>query len=69
MPSRTREESAVVREWILAALKKGMNSPRKVQDWIAQNTNIESPSVPTIAAVMKEEGWEPLGYIWEKAKK
>lgn len=69
MPNRTEEQSIAIRKWILAALKNGMNSPRRVQDWIAQNADIEAPSIPTIAGTMREEGYQPIGYIWEKKGK
>ena len=64
MPNRTDIET--VRDLIVAALKAGANSPRKVQTWIEQNSTITAPSVPTIAGVMKEEGWKPVGFIWAK---
>lgn len=69
MPNRTDEESAALRKWILAALKDGMNSPRKVQTWIEQNGDVEAPSIPTIAGVMRDEGYKPIGFIWEKKGK
>jgi hypothetical protein len=66
MPNRTEEESIAIRKWILAALKDGANSPRKVQSWIEQNSEMDAPSIPTIALVMREEGYEPVGYVWAK---
>lgn len=66
MPNRPATEGEALRKWILAALKDGANSPRKVQSWIEQNSEIEAPSIPTIANVMKEEGYQPVGYVWAK---
>jgi formiminotetrahydrofolate cyclodeaminase len=68
MPNRTQEESNAIRKWILAALKDGANSPRKVQTWIEQNSDIFAPSIPTIANAMREEGYEPIGFVWDKKK-
>ena len=58
-----------MRKWIQTALKDGANSPRRVLEWIAQNSESEPPSIPTIAKVMREEGYKPVGYIWEKKGK
>jgi formiminotetrahydrofolate cyclodeaminase len=69
MPNRTEEESIAMRKWIVAALKDGANNPRKVQTWIEQNSEIDAPSVPTIANVMREEGYEPIGFVWAKKGK
>jgi formiminotetrahydrofolate cyclodeaminase len=69
MPNRTEEESIALRKWILAALKDGANSPRRVQTWIEQKSDIQAPSIPTIANVMRDEGWEPIGYVWDKKSK
>jgi hypothetical protein len=69
MPRNTVAESLTIRKWILAALKDGANSPRKVQTWIEQNSEIDAPSIPTIAGVMKGEGYEPIGFIWDKKGK
>jgi hypothetical protein len=66
MPNRTDTEQ--VRKLIVAALKDGANSPRKVQQWIEQNSDIEAPSIPTIASAMKEEGYKPIGFVWAKSK-
>jgi hypothetical protein len=68
MPRNTVEESLNIRKWIMAALKDGANSPRKVQTWIEQQSEITAPSIPTIAGVMKEEGYVPVGFVWEKKK-
>lgn len=67
MPRGSMEESLAIRKWVQAALKDGANSPRKVQLWIEQRSEIAAPSIPTIASVMREEGYQPLGYIWEKS--
>jgi hypothetical protein len=69
MPSRTREENDAMRKWIIAALKAGEDSPRSVQEWIGQNSDIEAPSIPTIAKAMREQGWRPVGFKWEKVQK
>ena len=69
MPKRVEAEMDEMYKWVLAALKDGANSPRRVLEWIAQNTDKESPSIPTIAKIMREEGYEPIGYVWEKEKK
>lgn len=63
------QESLEIRKWIQAALKDGANSPRKVQTWIEQNTDISAPSIPTVASVMRDEGYEPIGFIWAKKGK
>ena len=55
-----------MRKWIQDALRDGANSPRRVLEWIAQNSDQEPPSLPTIAKVMREEGYKPIGYVWEK---
>jgi hypothetical protein len=68
MPSRSFEEIAVMRKWMTAALKAGADSPRAVLEWIAQNSDINPPSIPTIANYMKEEGYKPAGFKWEKVK-
>jgi hypothetical protein len=69
MPRNTVAESLTIRKWILAALKDGANSPRKVQLWIEQNGDIDAPSIPTIANAMRDEGYEPIGFVWEKKGK
>ena len=69
MPNRPIKESVALRKWIEAALKDGANSPRKVQTWIEQNSELDAPSIPTIANIMKEFGYKPLGYIWAKEGK
>lgn len=63
------KESIEIRKWIQVALKDGANSPRKVQTWIEQNTAFGAPSIPTIASIMREEGYEPIGYVWAKKGK
>jgi hypothetical protein len=68
MPRNTVAESLNLRKWIQAALKDGARSPRKVQTWIEQNSDIDAPSLPTIANAMREEGYEPIGFVWEKKK-
>jgi hypothetical protein len=68
MPSRPVEEILEMRKWITAALKAGEDSPKKVLEWIAQNSDSNPPSIPTIAKVMREEGYEPIGFVWEKKK-
>jgi formiminotetrahydrofolate cyclodeaminase len=68
MPRNTVEESLAIRKWIQAALKDGANSPRKVQTWIEQNSDIYAPSIPTIANAMRDEGYEPIGFVWERKK-
>jgi hypothetical protein len=69
MPSRPFVEIVAMRKWIVAALKSGADSPRKVLEWIAQNSDDDTPSIPTIAKIMREEGYEPVGYKWEKRGK
>jgi hypothetical protein len=69
MPGRRFEESEKIRKWIRAALKAGCDSPRSVQEWIGQNTDMQAPSIPTIGNVMKAEGYTPAGFKWEKVSK
>lgn len=69
MPSRPLEEILAMRKWITAALKAGADSPRSVQEWIGQNSDTTAPSIPTIAKAMREEGYEPVGYKWEKVNR
>jgi hypothetical protein len=69
MPNRPEEEIISMRKWIAAALKAGADSPRRVLEWIAQNSESEPPSIPTIAKVMREDGYEPVGFKWEKLQK
>jgi hypothetical protein len=69
MPRGSVEESIAIRKWVVAALKDGANSPRKVQTWIEQNSDIDAPSIPTIASVMRDEGYEPIGFIWARKGK
>lgn len=64
-----KTKSSPARKWVRVALKSGANNPRKVQLWIDQNADIDSPSLPTLAAVMREEGYEPIGFVWEKRGK
>jgi hypothetical protein len=66
MPRRTDEEGEAIRKLIMDALKDGADSPRQVQDWIGQNSEIEAPSIPTIAGVMRDVGYKPAGFKWEK---
>lgn len=66
MPGRRFQESEQIRKYIRAALKAGADSPKSVSEWIAKNTEIEPPSYPTIGSVMKEEGYKPVGFKWEK---
>jgi hypothetical protein len=68
MPNRPAGEIDEMRKWVTAALKEGADSPRRVLEWIAQNSEKESPSIPTIAKIMREEGYQPIGYVWEKKK-
>jgi hypothetical protein len=68
MTRKSMEDIEEMRKWVLAALKAGSDSPRRVLEWIAQNASKESPSIPTISKIMREEGYEPVGYKWEKAK-
>ena len=68
MPSRPKKEIETMQKWIIAALKAGCDSPRSVQEWIGQNSDTSAPSIPTIAKTMREEGYEPVGYKWEKIK-
>jgi hypothetical protein len=69
MPGRRFLESESIRKWIRAALKAGCDSPRSVQTWIGEHSEIQAPSIPTIGNVMKEEGYEPVGFKWEKVSK
>lgn len=69
MPNKPAAEVEKMYEWITAALKSGADSPRAVQEWIGQNSKIEAPSIPTIAKAMREQGYEPVGYKWEKKGK
>ena len=66
MPGRRLQDSENIRKWIRTALKTGCDSPRSVQTWIEQNTESPAPSIPTIGNVMKEEGYEPVGFKWAK---
>jgi hypothetical protein len=68
MPSRPMTEIITMRKWMSAALKAGADNPKAVLEWIAQNSDFNPPSIPTIANFMKEEGYEPVGYKWEKVK-
>jgi NADH:ubiquinone oxidoreductase subunit E len=68
MPNMPQQEIDYMRKWVLAALKAGADSPRRVLEWIAQNSEKRSPSIPTISKIMREEGYEPVGYVWEKTK-
>jgi hypothetical protein len=68
MAKPSEEKSASMRKWVVAALKEGAVSPRKVQTWIEQKSDTTAPSLPTIALIMREEGWEPIGFVWEKKK-
>jgi hypothetical protein len=68
MPNRPMPENEEMRKWVVAALKAGADSPRRVLEWIAQNADKRSPSIPTISKIMRSEGYEPVGYIWEKTK-
>jgi NADH:ubiquinone oxidoreductase subunit E len=68
MPNMPQQEIDDMRKWVLAALKAGADSPRRVLEWIAQNSEKRSPSIPTISKIMREEGYEPVGYVWEKTK-
>jgi hypothetical protein len=69
MPGRRFQESEQIRKWIRAALTAGCDSPREVQEWISQNADFQAPSIPTIGNVMKEEGYEPAGFKWEKVRR
>jgi hypothetical protein len=69
MPNRPQHEIDDMHKWVIAALKAGADSPRRVLEWIAQNSDKESPSVPTIAKIMREQGYEPIGYVWAKKGK
>lgn len=69
MAYKSDAEIEVMNKWIRAALKAGMDNPRRVLEWIAQNADIEIPSTPTVTKVMREEGYEPTGYKWEKKGK
>jgi hypothetical protein len=69
MPNLTEAERTAARKWIVAALRDGANSPRKVQTWIEQNSDIDAPSIPTISSVMRDEGYKPIGFVWEKKGK
>jgi hypothetical protein len=66
MPGRRLVDSENIRKAIRTALKAGCDSPRSVQTWIEQNTESIAPSIPTIGNVMKEEGYEPVGFKWAK---
>jgi NADH:ubiquinone oxidoreductase subunit E len=68
MPNRSMPVNEEMRKWVVTALKAGADSPRRVLEWIAQNADKRSPSIPTISKIMREEGYEPVGYIWEKVK-
>lgn len=69
MPNRTQSEIEVMEKWIAAALKSGADNPRRVLEWIAQNAESEPPSIPTIAKYMRNQGYEPVGFKWEKKGK
>lgn len=69
MQTRRYVQGETLRKWIRAALKAGADNPKKVLEWIAQNGEIEPPSLPTIGNVMREEGYEPVGFKWEKTGK
>jgi hypothetical protein len=66
MPYKSQREIQIMERWIEAALKAGADSPRRVMEWIAQNADSESPSIPTITKYMREKGYEPAGYKWER---
>lgn len=70
MPSRTIEESIAIREWIGKALDAGEDSPRRVKEYIEQNSDLTPPpSIATIGNIMKELGYSPLGVKWVKKGK
>ncbi len=66
MPGKKFEDSEQIRKWIKAALEAGCDSPRKVQDWIDNRITGKAPSIPTIGSVMKDYGYQPVGYKWEQ---
>jgi hypothetical protein len=68
MPKRPQDQLEEMHVMILAALKAGMDSPKAVSEWIAQHSEIDPPSIPTIAAAMKRQGYEPAGFKWVKVK-
>ena len=69
MPGKTFEEMEKIRKWVKAALAAGVDSPRAVRQFIAQHTReIETPSLPTIGSIMRDEGYEPAGFKWERKK-
>lgn len=68
MPGRKFAESEKIRKWIKMALKNGCDSPRQVLEYIEQNaSDLESPTMTTIGYIMRDEGYIPAGYKWEKA--
>ena len=67
MPGKKFAESEKIRKWIALALQNGCDSPRSVLEYIEQNSTITA-SIPTIGNVMKDLGYEPVGYKWEKVK-
>ena len=66
MPYKSPTEIEQMEKWMDAALEDGADSPRRVLEWIAQNSKIEPPSIPTISKYMREHGYKPAGYRWEK---
>jgi hypothetical protein len=69
MPGKRLEESERIRTRVRAALDAGADSPRTVLEWIEQNLSEPAPSIPTIGNVMKEEGYQPIGYKWKKLER
>jgi hypothetical protein len=69
MPSRPLEVSIKIRQWVEAAIDGGYKNPRAIQEYIAQNADIDPPpSIPTIGNIMREMGYDPAGKDWIKRK-
>lgn len=68
MPGRKFEEMQDYREMIETALESGEDSPTRVLEWIEQRKKkkINSPSIATIARIMRDMGYEPTDKRWEK---
>lgn len=68
MPGRKFEEMQEYRGMIETALGSGEDSPTRVLEWIEQRKkkNVSSPSIATIARIMRDMGYEPTDKRWEK---
>jgi hypothetical protein len=68
MAGRSFEEMKQIRKWIEAAIGEGEDSPSRVLEWMEQRKSkgVASPSIATIARIMRSMGYEPIDARWEK---